>query len=47
MFEALHAGYNPDTTQTTIPIIIPSGTYMMLSGRKKYVVLPIIALTTE
>ncbi len=26
MFEARHAGYRPDATQTTIPMIIPSGT---------------------
>lgn len=25
MFEAIHAGYNPDTTQTTTPMIIPYG----------------------
>jgi hypothetical protein len=26
MFDAFHAGYNPDRIQTTIPITIPSGT---------------------
>ena len=35
MFDAFHAGYSPDITHTTIPITIPYGTYIILSGMKK------------
>src|SRR5208337_1748664 len=46
IFDALHAGYIPEITQTTTPTAIAAGTYRMLAGWKKYAVVPIIASTT-
>jgi S-ribosylhomocysteine lyase LuxS involved in autoinducer biosynthesis len=46
MLDALHAGYMPETIQTTTPMSMATGTYMILAGSKKYAVVPIIASTT-
>ena len=42
MLDAFQAGYRPDRIQTIRPIAIPMGIYMILSGRKKYFVVPIM-----